>query len=248
MFPLTETEADIINYLYKHMDRSPYAAEIAKDLKISKATMYRNLDSLEMKGIVEKELKGRMKFYKLSGRWKEVAEAAKLVTETDEAPLLSIFHMKIRSLMNRELEILEQIGKEEIVSTKLNRQIVQSRQEESNLDKEFERRKTDIQREIGLVVEIPRIAAFRGLKSFEDLVTRVSYEEQQDFMEDVESLLKKISSLMETRDRMKLVIKGLEKLREKGLIDENKYKARKSEYDRKLRIIEDFLENVKDLL
>lgn len=88
MFPLTKTEANIINYLYKCTGRSLYAAEIARDLNFSKATVYRNLDSLEKKGIVQKEIRGRMKFYKLSDKWMDIAEAAKIISaETGEAPI-----------------------------------------------------------------------------------------------------------------------------------------------------------------
>jgi len=84
MLPLSKTEAEIINYLYKHRDKTLYAIEIAKGLNLQKRTVYRSLESLKRKGIVVEEVRGRMKFYKLSEKWFGVAEAAKVYAETDE--------------------------------------------------------------------------------------------------------------------------------------------------------------------
>lgn len=98
--PISKTEARIINYLYKHSDEGLYPAEIARELKIVKRTIYDSLDSLEQKGIVKKQTKGRMQFYTLDNKWKDVAEAAKteLLAETDEA------HLSERDRRVRELE------------------------------------------------------------------------------------------------------------------------------------------------
>lgn len=86
--PLSRSEAEIINYLYQHRREPRYAAEIARELGIKKRTVYDSLDSLEKKEIVQKQLRGKMKFYTLDDKWMEIAEAAKLpIAETDEATL-----------------------------------------------------------------------------------------------------------------------------------------------------------------
>lgn len=89
MLPLSSTEAKVIDYLYRCAEETRYAAEIARELKIKRRTIYDTLDSLEEKGIVEKRLRGRLKFYKLTDKWMEVAKAAKIsLAETDEARLI----------------------------------------------------------------------------------------------------------------------------------------------------------------
>jgi len=77
MFPLSKTEARIINYLYEHDEKTLYAIEIAKALDLNKRTVYRSLESLKRKGIVEEEIRGRMKFYRLSKKWFDVVKTAK---------------------------------------------------------------------------------------------------------------------------------------------------------------------------
>ena len=100
MMPITKTEAEIINYLYKNREKTPYVAEIMRELKIPKSTAYRSLNSLEKKGIVEKELRGRMKFYKLTERWMEVAEAAKVsIAETGEAIIPTEVNSSLRGYL-----------------------------------------------------------------------------------------------------------------------------------------------------
>lgn len=87
MMPMSKTEAKVINYLYTQGQDLRYAAEIAKELNIKKRTIYDTLDSLKRKGIVEEQLRGQMKFYKLSDKWRDIAEAAKIpIAETGEAP------------------------------------------------------------------------------------------------------------------------------------------------------------------
>ena len=89
MMPLSKTEAEVINYLYTQGQELRYAAEIAKKLNIKKRTIYGALDSLKQKGIVEEQRKGQMKFYRLSDKWRGVAEAVKIpIAETGEAPRL----------------------------------------------------------------------------------------------------------------------------------------------------------------
>lgn len=86
MLPLSKSEARIINYLYEHRGEMLYAAEIAKALKLPKRSVYRSLESLEKKEIVYRETRGRMKFYKLSDKWMDIAEAANItIAETGEA-------------------------------------------------------------------------------------------------------------------------------------------------------------------
>lgn len=100
MMPISKTEAKIINYLYEHSDEGLYAAEIARELKIVKRTIYDSLDTLEQKGVVRKQIRGRMRFYTLDNKWKDVAEAAKvkLLAETDEAPSLDEVAEKVRQI------------------------------------------------------------------------------------------------------------------------------------------------------
>lgn len=100
--PMSKTEAKIVNYLYEHSDEDLYAAEIARELKIVKRTIYDSLDSLEQKGVVKKQVRGRMRFYTLNNKWKDVAEAAKIVSvaETDEAPPLTEMAERVKLLEN----------------------------------------------------------------------------------------------------------------------------------------------------
>jgi len=85
MMSLSKTEAKIINYLYQHGQEYRYAAEIARDLGIKRRTIYDSLDSLEQKGIVRKQSRGRMRFYTLGDKWRDVTEAVKAsIAETDE--------------------------------------------------------------------------------------------------------------------------------------------------------------------
>jgi sugar-specific transcriptional regulator TrmB len=102
--PLSRTEARVIDYLYSQSQGSKYAAEIARELKIKKRTIYDTLESLMSKGIVEEQLRGQMKFYKLTDKWKDVAEAAKtMIAETNEAlPTLTS-----KTSLGRERIILE---------------------------------------------------------------------------------------------------------------------------------------------
>jgi len=88
MMSLSKTEAKVINYLYAQGQDLRYAAEIARELNIKKRTIYDTLDSLKRKGIVEEQIRGQMKFYKLNDKWRDVAEAAKIsFAETGEAPI-----------------------------------------------------------------------------------------------------------------------------------------------------------------
>ena len=75
MMPLSKTEAAAINYLYKYGQEYRYAAEIARESKVKKRTIYDSLDSLEEKGIVQKQLRGHMKFYKLTEKWTSVVKS-----------------------------------------------------------------------------------------------------------------------------------------------------------------------------
>lgn len=85
MLPLSESEAKVMNYLYKCNNEPKYAAEIARALGIPRRTIYDTLESLKKKGIVEEvEKKGIHTFYRLSKKWFGVAEAAKIYAETDE--------------------------------------------------------------------------------------------------------------------------------------------------------------------
>jgi len=114
MLPVTKTEAEIINYLYSHRDRTPYAAEMVKDLKAPKRTVYRSLDSLEEKGIIEKELRGRMKFYKLVDQWIDVVEAAKIpIAETDETQ--SMAPMEREKIERKEIAHTESVERLETI-------------------------------------------------------------------------------------------------------------------------------------
>lgn len=82
---MSKTEAKVVNYLYQRGQEYRYAAEIARDLEIKRRTIYDSLDSLEQKGVVQKQLRGRMRFYTLSDKWRDVTEAVKISTaETDE--------------------------------------------------------------------------------------------------------------------------------------------------------------------
>lgn len=76
--PLSKTEAKVIDYLYTHGQDLLYAAEIAGKLNIKKRTIYDALDSLKRKGIVQEQLRGQMKFYRLSEVWRNVADAARI--------------------------------------------------------------------------------------------------------------------------------------------------------------------------
>lgn len=249
----------ILFALYEHGDL--YTEELARKAELSLRHTKRVLPNIIREKLIEQYQKKNKNYYKLTEKGEAIAwglvnpdalvdlcekeETARAVKV--EAPLLSAFCEQILSLMNKEEEVLENVGKEKIISSKWNQQISEIRRGERRLDKEFERRKRDLQKEMGLVTEIPHLASFRGLESFEDLVAGVSYRKQEDFAEEVELSLNKISSLKETRDKLKLAIKGLKKLRKKELIDRDKYIERKSRYERELRIVEDFLEKVKDL-
>lgn len=113
MMPITKTEAKIINYLYGHCDEGRYAAEIAREVGIVKRTIYDSLDSLEEKGLIRKQNRGRMRFYTLDNKGMDIAEAAKLVTaETDEARTsrLSEREERVKELEQRATEISQNIS------------------------------------------------------------------------------------------------------------------------------------------
>jgi len=76
---LTRTEISIIDYLYENpSDKEsfslPYAAEIVKNTGLPKGSIYRNLESLEAKGLVKSIERGRMKFYELTELTKKLKE------------------------------------------------------------------------------------------------------------------------------------------------------------------------------
>ena len=99
MMPLSEAEAAVIDYLYKHGQKPRYPAEVSKETSIPRRSVYTALDALEKKGVVEKEQIGRMKLYKLKEKWEKVAEAAKLPNaETDEAPSPDAMAEKVRQI------------------------------------------------------------------------------------------------------------------------------------------------------
>ena len=74
---VNDSEAKIINYLFENKEKEAWGMEITRVLDMPKRTVYRNLESLEEKKIVEVERKGNMIFYTLAPKWVKVIELLK---------------------------------------------------------------------------------------------------------------------------------------------------------------------------
>ncbi|RLE42488.1 hypothetical protein DRJ16_04795 [Candidatus Woesearchaeota archaeon] len=120
MLPLSESEAKVMNYLYKCKNEPKYAAEIARALGIPRRTIYDTLESLKKKGIVEEvEKKGIHTFYRLSKKWFDVAEAAKTHAETDESPLnrKKVLELDLKEKLRATKDILNLLATRRILDS-----------------------------------------------------------------------------------------------------------------------------------
>lgn len=264
MLRFSGTELRILQYLYERSEADktrPYLTEIARDLGTTKAMISNNINKLEKKGLIESEKKGPLKFYKISEMGKALTwgllnpDALADLYEEEEtvrsigarSPLLLDFVGDIQSLWDMEAKLLEKVGRENRVPTDWSKGISKIRKEKSRLDKKFQSTKDEMRREMGRV-EIPYIAGFTSIESLEDLELIASFEEESKFSKEATSVFDRIASIKKGRDDLELTIEGLKSLHKNSLMEKKEFAELKARYERKLKIINEFLENVKKLI
>jgi predicted transcriptional regulator len=250
--------AKILSTLYK--EGGLHAPEIAKKTDIALRHAVRVLPKMEQDGLVKSYFEGNRKYYELTLRGEVLALAmfnldalVDLYKEEEiaravrvEAPLLHDFFNSIRSLNARKAEIDKLYAQKKMNGSEYRRQMSEMVDIESALSKKFNRTKSELNREIG-GVDVPFVAGFASLESFEDLLRLQSFDEEEELERKIKSLSDRFSSLKQQRETLKLLLKGLEEIHAKQLLDEKEYVRRKNRYVRKLKIIQKGLEKIREL-